>query len=266
VKIALFELNPFCLWSLMDLLRVYAEEYIEIGEHISTLMDWLGSPMNDEAKGLFKDLLIQLKDHCVTLNLVVSSELLIKAIADLPQGERELTILIDAVKAEIKSKMFLFIPSQRAKYYDWSLPLELQVYSYNSSKELLRAGKCYAKGEFTACVFHSMRAAEIGLRSLATHLNVTFPFPIDLADWHNLIDSIGCVIKKAGQQPKSATKDKELKFCSAAASQFRYFKEAYRKHVSHARETYNEEEALSIMERTAEFIKGLSGKISEPEP
>jgi HEPN domain-containing protein len=189
-----------------------------------------------------------------------------KAINDLPQSDRELDILIDIVKEEIKSKMFLFIPSQWAKYYEWHLPGELIVYFPNASKEMNRAGRCYAKGEFTACVFHSMRAAELCLRALASHLNVTFPFPIDLADWHNLITNIESVIKKIDQQPKSTIKNEEMKFCSAAASQFRYFKEAYRKHVMHVRETYNEEEVLSIMERTAEFLKGLAGKITDLEP
>lgn len=119
-------------------------------------------------------------------------------------------------------------------------------------------------GESTACVFHSMRAAEIALRALAEHLNVTFPYPIDLADWHKLITNIESVIKKVEQQKKSGKKDKELKLCSAAASQFRYFKEAYRKHVSHARETYDEGGALSVMEGTTEFLKSLMGEISEP--
>jgi HEPN domain-containing protein len=269
-----FELNPFRLWSLMDLLRVYAQHYISIGEtlaYISVLFKSAedageihnGHPLTNEHREGLLTFLEGLRQDCNKLNLQISSALLSDAIRDLPRGHREMRILSNAIKKEIESKMFLLIPPHRAKYYEWEVINGLFNSFPLATIDLIRASKCFAKYEDIACVFHSMRAAEIALRALAAHLKVTFPFPIDLADWHNLITNIESVIKRAEQQPKSAEKDKELKFCSAAASQFRYFKEAYRKHVSHARETYNEEQALSIMERTAEFLKNLDGNITE---
>jgi hypothetical protein len=92
---------------------------------------------------------------------------------------------------------------------------------------------------------------------------VIFPFEINLAEWNALIKEIEKKIETQQQLPRSTARDEELKFCSEAASQFRHFKNGYRIFVAHARESYDEEPALSIMERTKEFLEGLSIKLSE---
>jgi hypothetical protein len=159
--------------------------------------------------------------------------------------------------------MFLFVPSHRIKFYDWQLAEKISGSFPAAANELARAGKCYSKGEPTACVFHSMRAAEMGLRAFAQYLKITFPYSIDVADWKNIIDKIETEIKSKQQLPKGMDKSEELKFCSDAGAQFRYFKDAYRIFVAHARASYDEEQALSIMQRTGEFIVGLSTKLAE---
>jgi HEPN domain-containing protein len=268
--------NPFKLWSLMEILQVYAEAFIALGrlfeQHLISLKFNQCLPEIEVSKGA-EDLIRVLKmtsAHCAKLNLPISEALWSKAIQNPPQSHRELELLIDAVNAEIKSQLFFFIPSYRAKYYDWKLIKKLESSVFpginlfpDTSKELIRASKCYTKGEYTACVFHSMRAAEIGLRALATHLEVEFPYSITLVEWQNIIEKIEKLIKAKAQLPKGEAKDEELKFYSEAASQFRYLKDAYRIFVAHARASYDEEEALSIMQRVGEFIVSLATKLKE---
>jgi HEPN domain-containing protein len=251
------------------MLQIFANDFMNIGSTMAMVGVCLH---NYESRGIkvdaefckeFKEILAHLKDDCDKLNLKVSSDLLEKAINDLPQGERELEQIIRAIKSEIKSNLFLYIPSHRAKYHEFVSKIISSIAFPNSSKELINAGNCYAIGEYTACVFHSMRAAELGLRALAKHLGVAFPFPIELADWHNIIDKVESEIKSMKQLPKGKEKDEELRFCSSAAAQFRYFKDAYRIFVAHARETYDEFKALTIMDHTLKFIENLSIKISE---
>ncbi len=257
-------LNPYRLVSLLDILRVYADEYIFIGELLAWIYICFQNDLisTDEERDRLKATLVNLKEHCDKLHLKVSSALLNDAINNLPQGHREFAILSNAIKKEISSNLFLYIPPNRAKYHNKASTFKTGSFP-NASKELIGAGNCYAVGEYTACVFHSMRAAEIGLRTLAKHLNVTFPFPIELADWNNIIDKIDHEIKSMKQLPKGSKKDEELKFFSAAAAQFRYFKDAYRIFVAHARETYDEGQAFSIMQGTVDFLDSLSSKLSE---
>ena len=44
---------------------------------------------------------------------------------------------------------------------------------------------------------------------------------------------------------------------SEAAEQFTFVKDAWRNHVAHSRETYDLEQALSIMRHTGEFMNDL---------
>jgi len=252
------------------MLRITAETYINLGKVLAdfAVMFYraeadLGMPIKDEERTDLKKFLVRLKEHADKLNLKVSSAILEKKLYDLPQNIREFNMLEDMIREEIKSNLFVYILPHKSKYHELSSTFNGPSEFPEASKELIRAGNCYAVGENTACVFHSMRAAELGLRALAKHLNVAFPYPLELANWQNIIDKIEAEIKKLNQLSKGATKDEELKFCSDAATQFRYFKDAYRKHVAHVRENYDEYKALTIMEHTLEFIKSLSVKLSE---
>ncbi len=252
------------------MLRITAETYMNLGTVISefSFMFYaaetaLDMPIKAEEQADLKKFLLSLKKHADELNLKVSSGILDKKLADLPQNQREFELLISVIKEEIKSHLFLYIPRHRAIYHELVSNFESFKSFPDATHEAIRAGSCYAVGEYTACVFHSMRMAELGLKSLAKYLNVSFPFPIELADWQNIIDKIESEIKELNKLPKSAEKDEKLKFCSGAAAQFRYFKDAYRKHVAHARENSGEYQEFNILEKTNEFMRILSKRLSE---
>ena len=65
------------------------------------------------------------------------------------------------------------------------------------------------------------------------------------------------------KEPKSTEKSAKLKFYSSAAIQFRYFKDAWRNHVSHGRDTYDEREAYSIWNHVKEFMQTLANELKE---
>jgi HEPN domain-containing protein len=272
-------INSHRLWSLEDMLKIAASHYITIGQYLQAITQILkqtgdaDEPLMGKGLDSLKSFLSLLKDECDNLKLTISAPLLADHIQRMSpaQGANaayvhgQLSTLMKVVSKELNAQLFLYIPTSRSIYYQWGEHFSTQLIdSYpNASKELINAGKCYSVGEYTACVFHSMRAAEIGLRSLAVHLNVTFFYEITLAQWKEIIEKIEKQIKAQEQLPKSEARDKELKFCSDAASQFRHFKNAYRIFVAHARESFEEEQALSIMERTKEFVESLSVNLME---
>jgi hypothetical protein len=127
------------------------------------------------------------------------------------------------------------------------------------------AGNSLAVGLYTACVFHSMRAAEIGVRALAIPLKVSFPDkPIELAEWQNILDQADSKIVAMKALPRGTRKDEETNFYSQAAVQFRYFKDGWRVRVAHARETYEEAPALKVFNHTLEFFETLATRLREP--
>jgi hypothetical protein len=56
-----------------------------------------------------------------------------------------------------------------------------------------------------------------------------------------------------------------LKFYSQAGIEFRYFKDAWRNRVAHARADYDKYQALGIISHVHDFMTQLSTRLSEIE-
>jgi hypothetical protein len=119
----------------------------------------------------------------------------------------------------------------------------------------------FALTHYTACVFHMMRVAEIGMRSLAHSLPVSFPrHPLEWADWENVIDGIESKSKTAygWTEPRGPIRDAARAFYSAAVAQLRAFKET-RNRVMHTRgPPLNDLDAQKVMRQVRDFMNGLS--------
>lgn len=102
------------------------------------------------------------------------------------------------------------------------------------------------------------------MRAMAKELGVSFPDkPIELAEWQNILDKADSIVVNMKNLPRGTHKDEELKFYSQACVQLRYFKDAWRIRVAHARETYEDDQARRIFDHTLEFFETLSGRLRE---
>lgn len=252
------------------MLKVSAAKYIALGEHIHDLraLFFIRSAdegFDDRDRAAIKEGLERLLALCRELNLTVSGELIARKLRDMPQSDREWDLLVDALRAELRTKLFVFVPPHRASFYESDSLLTIAATQAfpTAVNEIKAAGNCYSVGLYTASVFHSMRAVEIGLRALGNALSVSFPFPIEQAEWHPLIEQIQSRIEEQKKRAKSAEKDTDLQFYSEAAVQFRYFKDGWRIRVAHARATYDEPEALGVVEHARSFFETLATRLSE---
>lgn len=251
------------------MLRVEALEFFNLGADTMKIAQTVfyggrGGSLYPHQKDEIKESVLALADLCRRIGLPTSLELLKERETDPPQNSREWDILVSAVRSELKINLFLFVPPHRAKYYDLSLRNTVTHAFPTASTELVAAGNSLAVGLYTACVFHSMRAAEIGVRALGATLNVTFPNkPLELAEWQSILDQADSKIVAMKNLPGGTHKDEELKFYSQAAVQFRYFKDGWRVRVAHARETYEESPAVKIFDHTTEFFDTLATRLKE---
>jgi hypothetical protein len=253
------------------MLRVYAHRYIALGESLHDCRAlFYGATDKEiaeaETQNDIKEMLTALLHQCKALDLSISQELVSQRIINLPESLGEYDCLIDAVRAELKTKLFIFVPPHRSKFYDSEdfLSDKIKQAFPGASKEIDSGCQCYAVGQYTAAVFHSMRAVEIGLRALAIALNVTFAFPLEQAEWAVILDQIEPKITEMKQRQKSAEKSNDLKFYSEAGMNFRYFKDGWRVHVAHAREKYDERQALEIITHCQSFFSTLAERLKEP--
>ncbi len=259
------------------MMQVYAAAYLDLGEHIQNIR-----VVFSDAEGLFESRpqrklteheiahvkagMEKLLGPCEELDLPVSSSLIQARLNALPQTAGEFGILVDAVYSELKTKLFLFVQPHLAKFYDNHEVLgDRATLAFPSSRnELWDASNCLASGLWTAAVFHSMRAAEIGVRALARSLEVSFPDKsVEQAEWAQLVDQADAKIKAFAQRPRSDTREEDQRFYSTAASQFRYFKDGWRVRVAHARAVYSEDQAVKIFEHTRDFFETLADRLKE---
>jgi hypothetical protein len=204
---------------------------------------------------------------CFQLKLETSRELIRTRLEydKLPRTYEAFEILKDAVFADLRDKWFTYIPSDRLQYFSENTVASAEVWnSFPSAyEELHSAGICYALGQATASVFHSMRAVEIGVQAMAKALHVTFTYPNELAEMGKVIGGIEEKINESKIGARTAEKDAALRFYSEAAAQFRHFNNGWRIRVSHARASYEDRQAKDVIDHVRSFLETLAEKLTE---
>jgi hypothetical protein len=176
-----------------------------------------------------------------------------------------ITILTQTLEDELRRRVFLSVYLEDENLYKNPVAsFSLTYAAYPSTRsDIMEACRCHALGRYTASVYHSMAIAQAGLHLLAGELGVSFSFPIVLAEWGTVISGIENAIAPMKQMKRSAEKDALISFYSECAVQFRYFKDAWRNHVAHAREVYDRDQSHSILLHVRDFMEKLSLRIRE---
>jgi len=133
-------------------------------------------------------------------------------------------------------------------------------------EECEEAVYCYALERNTASVFHSMRVAEIGLRSLARRMKVTLPKgkPLEWGQWLEVLEQMEAKTKAILKTSKAGpVKDELLAFYNGSIAQFYGFKDEFRNQVMHKRKSYDGGHAESALTRVRDFMDKLASKIDE---
>jgi hypothetical protein len=280
-----WETAPLGVVSLFTMLEFAARDYVEISYHFGLFLGSVRAKQCDPeevSKGLSKILsesnrlglwvtrdrigemfMEVLKTSPESVQRVSAEEIKIQ-FASLPDNRfyHYVESVYATMKSELSTIAFRAIPKERVQYMseEWLKDTLLPDLFPTSTRELRRAASCYALGEATASVFHSMRALEPALNTLAEVLGVTFAYE----NWQKVIEQIESKVRDLGQQPKSPSKVNEEKFYGAAASHLYFVKNAWRNHVSHTRDTYSDLEASAVMDRTRQFIESLCPNLAEP--
>ena len=172
-----------------------------------------------------------------------------------------LETILHGVTESLGKRKFLFIPQGDVVFWENPLlfgPAVRLVFQGPANDEIQEAGSCYAAGRNTACVFHCMRVAEYALRLLARNVKITLThkgkaYPIEYAEWDQVITQIKNKISAARQLTRGKPKDDVLRFYSSAADHCEYMKDIWRNEVSHTRRLYSRAESLGVLQRVSAF-------------
>src|ERR1035437_6377080 len=175
---------------------------------------------------------------------------------------------IELAKGEILSDLLGDPPSIPARDRKAAAPVWAHIWkSFPLAKDDCReAVYCYALERNTACVFHSMRAAEIGLRALARRMKVTLPKNkrLEWAQWQEILKEMKDKTEAFAKTVKAGpANDDLLEFYNGAIGQFYGFKDEFRNQVMHVRGAYDEFDAARALTRVRDFMEELAERIDQ---
>jgi hypothetical protein len=134
-------------------------------------------------------------------------------------------------------------------------------------EDIVSVGNCIAVGMGTSAVFHLMRVAEMGLRAFARHLGLHRvtenrkngkTIPMEYAQWEKILNQLGEKIEsKLFPMGRGPSKQKKQEFYYSALNEISSFKDAWRNHVMHVRQTYSLEDAAAITAHVGRFMTSL---------
>jgi len=163
---------------------------------------------------------------------------------------------------ELTSHVFLCIPDREAVL--WRDPLRWfgkeAVAAFPAARGDMRdCARCLALRQWTASVYHSMCVVQYGLHKLAGLVGARFTREIDVLNWNDILREIHLRLKAiADNEPKTAERDAKLKLGGDAAAHFFAIKEAWRNHVMHGRDRYDEHDAWPIVDAVRAIMRALA--------
>ena len=209
--------------------------------------------------------LVQMQAECAKLDLTHTSDLISHVESQVHRKGKDYTCedmvnhletLASTFATELRKELFFRIADERRKYFEKDDLFGSQANAAFPScvTEIINAGNCYALEQNEACVFHLMRILERSLGVLASKLSV--PFNHD--NWHNVIEQLEAKIRKMDATTFGPDWKDKQKFYARAANQFMFFKDAWRNHVMHVHDAFDEGKALSVYSSVKGFMQALA--------
>jgi HEPN domain-containing protein len=125
--------------------------------------------------------------------------------------------------------------------------------------DIEEAGKCLALGRATACVLHTMRILEVGLKALANALNIPYA-----PSWESYLKQISDQIA-AKHKNKTVKWRREEKFYRDLSGDLLLVKQAWRNPTMHIDRKYGIDEAEQIFNAAKIFMQRLANHFNEKE-
>lgn len=173
-------------------------------------------------------------------------------------------VLVDRITDELDQKPCYLIAAERVKFYNGRhlFGEDVDRAFPSAMLDIEEAGKCYAVGRGTACVFHLMRVMEVGLRALATSLNDVSLDPKTNPTWERILSRGDKELQKPLKDRAEEWRVDDL-FFSTATANLRAVKDAWRNSTMHVEISYDDERAFDVWNAVRAFMRHLARKLTD---
>lgn len=261
------------LLSLWDMFEFRAREFIEalrVFNAIEVMVEQnVGEPhlvMHSDPAAGASSRLAELEETCGLLGANITADFVRDAKADVDSGAAtwkglaKATTQIYAVleKELARAKLFSISPLKSDYFENAVDKFEIDVLlSFGSTMDDIdEAGKCFALGRNTACVFHLMRVMERPIAALGKMLLPDDPSP----NWETVLKKIDAELAR---KPAERIFKGDVQFFAEVAAELRAVKHAWRNRVMHIDSIVTEERAKSIFDSTIGFMNVVSKRLKE---
>jgi len=184
--------------------------------------------------------------------------------------EAEFRSLEDDISLDLCEHRFVRVEQKLVRYFDAKELFGAGVARAfpSAAQDVSEAGSCLAIGTNAAAVFHLMHVVEWGMRSLARNLKLLRVVvdrkkgkttPVEYAQWEHILNQLhGKVEEKVQAITRGPRKQKAQEFYYSALKEIEGFKEAWRNHIMHTRQSYSSEDALAVLSHVERFMKSLA--------
>jgi hypothetical protein len=261
------------LVSLWDMLEFQASEFVDALRAFSAVEAMVENKVSGSdqiivgetvANTLYK--LNRLEDACTSLGAIITADFVRDAKAAVESGKWKWTDLTAAtkqiyavlLKELARAKLFSLAP-HKAEFFDNAIDkfdIETWLSFPSTQDDMDEAGKCFALGRNTACVYHLMRVLERPIMVLAKVLLPNDPSP----NWEVVLKKIDAELAK---KPSERSFKGDVQFFAEVAAEMRAVKHAWRNRVMHVDTIVTEERAKAIFDATIAFMNVVSKNLSD---
>jgi hypothetical protein len=166
---------------------------------------------------------------------------------------------------EMKSQKFFWMPISRVSWHEKTGRNLLgdecadRFIKSGIENEMERAAKCFAFGQYTACVFHLMRICEAGVRALAKATGYDWDQCPNWGKFYKQYDVQLATNPTKHVEPWLSHAD----FLESVGGNLRAVKDAWRNNTMHLEKTYDEEQSHHLLTVVPSFMKQLSSQVDE---
>jgi hypothetical protein len=279
------------IWSLYDMLRVYADKYVALGQDFQEL-EMLGRTyagtgaepagvvaipaqealLSDAEMELLVRLFFRVEKHCKEIGLRVTAEIAAEINSDFSKVESNLPWALVGIRvaelrrcftAEIRrTKCYMILTGREELYTDDPLAFltERVLRRFPSvGFDIVEAGKCFATERFTAAVSHLMKVAEYSYVSFVRYSKLD---PSMEKNWNKGLNDIHDRIRNK-LDPYNHISDLDEQYFVGLEGYLRTVKTAWRNPASHIPIVFVENQARTMFEVVKTLMDSASERLSE---
>lgn len=258
--------EPYRLWSLLDMQRLFADHIVRAVR----MLDHLTKDIPIEERISFLNILrydFEAIGLCSAVHQIDRIKATILSVKNPDPLDPQVKELEARYLDDLKETFCFILPRDRAKYWTEKHPFGTDVSEafHSAIIDIEEAGKCLACRRWTAAVFHLMRVTEVGLRALKASLNDERFNSKGNPSWERILDRFREELKKDRDKRTPEWTADEL-FYSGAAATLMAVKEAWRNPTMHVEINYDEDRAIDVWDTVRIFMRHLATKLVEAKP